>query len=547
MESSNNHKSAFQILGPIYKFIINIGLFFQSYFLWASISHSLAKDNQRTEPLDRTSFGIRRGLSSFNGAGGFFWDIFGFLESTTQINNTFINPDKKRRWIMAFWTLAILLVAYPFISYVFKLLQNAAKEGDIYHYLYGEPIALVASSFLMTMMAVYFGLAMRYWVDQVLRRALTEKEWEDYRNPNKNSVTLKEIAIRLGIGLPLGLVGSMLVSHYKPLILEKLGNLVSKSSFVYRYTDIVLSTVIILLGLHCVTLRVLLPAIVKIVNKFCMDENHKNQPRKYRTLAVTILLYTSGVVLFGVSAWVDRMQYFADPMIQTLVFQGVLFGAILCNVIGSAYIFKMMMLIVNGRKLVDGLMSDDENKVNKTQRRVKINKGIGASCILIATAIVLATVGLFIYSKIENVTKISDIIESIYFIVPLITLFTCLVFAGIVLNGRTKYIDTQTKSGLLNDDLNDLFDKINREDKKRLFADIFSDKNFFENGDKVAERKENDVGDRKNGSVTEKGDKSVVERTIAEKIGIKVNPDDKPDVYFEIYSQRKENSIVSGF
>jgi hypothetical protein len=472
IEGSNNHKNAFGAVHPVLKLTIFAGLMLQSYYLWSVISIATHNDSLQAAPLDKAAFAVERGFSSFNGAGGFLHDVFGFLGSTTTLINTFSDPDKKRRWTMLFWTSIILLVIFPFVSYLFKFLQNAAKEHDSYFYICGEPIALVFSSFLMTMTAVWFGLAMRYWTDQVLKKALTDEEWVQYKDPNQNKVTLKEFAVRVAVGVPLGLVGSILFSYYKPILLEKLAKVISETSFIYKYTEFTLTAIVVLFGLHCVTLRTMMPAFIKLFNQFFLDKNRRNHPHKAQTIIGMTIMYFSGIGCFGLAAVLDKMQYFSNPIVQTLAYQGALFFAIFFNIIGATYIFKMMMLIVNAKKLCEGLLSHDNKIVHKTQSTILRYKTSGILLIISGIAMIASTIGLFIYSKVHNIGKLYNILENVYFIAPVILLFTCLIFAGIALNGRSGYIQNELKNGAIAKDINDAIDKIDDKTLAELFENL---------------------------------------------------------------------------
>lgn len=484
IEGSNNHKNAFGAVHPVLKLTIFAGLMLQSYYLWSVISIATYNDSLQAAPLDKAAFAVERGFSSFNGAGGFLHDVFGFLGSTTTLINTFSDPDKKRRWTMLFWTSIILLVIFPFVSYLFKFLQNAAKEHDSYFYICGEPIALVFSSFLMTMTAVWFGLAMRYWTDQVLKKALTDKEWIQYKDPNQNKVTLKEFAVRVAVSVPLGLVGSILFSYYKPILLEKLATVFNETSFIYKYTEFTLTAIVVLFGLHCVTLRTMMPAFMKLCNQFFLDKNRRNHPHKARTIIGMTIMYFSGIGCFGLAAVLDKMQYFSNPIVQTIACQSALFFAIFFNIIGATYIFKMMMLVVNAKKLCEGLLSHDNKIVHKAQSTILWYKTSGILLIISGIAMIASTIGLFIYSKVHNIGKLYNILENVYFIAPVILLFTCLIFAGIALNGRSSYVQNELKNGEITKDIDNAIDKIN----DKTLADLFKklNENKSEQGESSA-------------------------------------------------------------
>ena len=472
IEGSNNHKNAFGAVHSVLKLTIFAGLMLESYYLWSLVSIATHNDNLKAAPLNKAAFAVERGFSSFNGAGGFLYDVFGFLGSTTTLINTFSDPDKKRRWTMLFWTTVISLIIFPFVSYLFKFLQNAAKEHDSYFYICGEPIALVFSSFLMTMTAVWFGLAMRYWTDQILKKALTNKEWIQYKDPNQNKVTLKEFAVRAAFSVPLGLVGSVLFSYYKPILLEKLAKVFNETSFVYKYTEFALTAIVVLFGLHCVTLRTMMPAFMKLFNQFFLDKNRRNHPHKVRTIIGMTIMYFSGVGCFGLAAVLDKMQYFSNPIVQTIACQSTLFFAIFFNIIGAAYIFKMMMLVVNARTLSEGLLSDDKKIVHKTQNTIFWYKTSGVLLIISGVAMIAATIALFIYSKVNSIEKLSKIMENVYFIAPVILLFTCLIFAGIALNGRSSYIQNELKNGEIAKDIDNAIDEIDDKTLAELFENL---------------------------------------------------------------------------
>lgn len=453
IEDTYDHKIPFKASPSWFKALTFVSIFVESYYLITNIE-AILDDERCSIKIDIINYSVLQGEKSFNGPGGFLYDIANFFVRIANfaLNFANINDKKTRPYKVLLKLLFMMLILMPATLFLYKKLSDSCRENYLDHYLHFNAILSVVYGFFLVGLCVFTGLILRYFTFKLLgMKILRGKEFEDCINPSVYSVTKREWLIRISFGLIVGSIGSILLPYLKPKILALLNKALGENHWVTKYCDFTLSGLIILLGMHVAALRIIIPAIIKILNNWLLhkDDLKKNQPKISKSAPLVIILYFSAIGLFGFYAAFEKKKYFGDGTIpQILTQHSILFFAICFNILAGIFLFKLMMVCVDGRKLCDRLLSDDLVTVRKGQRTIFINKITSIILLLSSLSLMITMIALFIHGRYKHKVELSKIIENQWVIAIITTIFVILFFTAIAIFSKTVFLEKILKNNI---------------------------------------------------------------------------------------------------
>jgi hypothetical protein len=457
VKNSNDQANSFQHLPTSLKFCAFAAFFINSFFanliLNVLISSALL------------TFAAIRGFNAFNGQGGLLHDIVNFFPYVGKLKKDWIEDDPKRLNTMIFGSIVMLCVVYPAVLYLSNDFLKKAEYFEKYSHLI-KSFVMVFQGLFMTLFAVLFGMALNYFVNLILKKKLNEKEYSLMKDQTQYSKPTKVEVITRVLIASLGLAGSIGIKYYTPKILEQ----ISTSNPFYSYVSVLLTAGLIMLGVQCLSTRVLIPMIRKLMLKHAREKEGKGRRKKVSIIILALTFYFSSIALFGLSAYLEKSVLFQNPVIQNLVVASCTGFGISFNILGCMFIFMMTMLLVNSREIATKLLSNDSKEKQEAKSDIKRNKIIGGGLLFCTSAFISIIVGAVIYSEIYNLQYLDLFKSKPYLVIALSLLIPIMIFTGIALYGKSKIIEKNCniieKSGGVDQIQKLLDDAVNNRNKR---------------------------------------------------------------------------------
>jgi hypothetical protein len=428
INDSNDQVTSFKHLPFSLKICAFVAFFINSFFANLLLNILLA-----TAAL--LSFSVLRGFNGFNGQGGFLHDIVNFFPYVGKLKKDWIDDDPKRYYSMIIGTLTILCVIYPMILYASDDLLKKAEQYTKYARLL-KSFAMIFQGFCLTFFAVLFGMALNYFINIALKKHLTKEEYDLMKDQTKYSTPTKtELIARLSVA-SLGVIGSITIKYFTPKILEQ----ISQSNPLYQYISYFLASAVILLGIQCLSIRVLIPMIRKLCLKYARENDGQGRRKKRNIIGLSFLFYSASILFFVLAAYFDKSPLFSNPVFNNLVLASCSSFAISFNILGCLFIFMMTMLLIDSRELTTKLLSDSDEDKNRARNIIIRNKIIGASLLTGSTILITSTVLILIYSEVNNLKYLEFFTSRPYLAIAMSFLLSVMIFAGIAMYGKTNQL-----------------------------------------------------------------------------------------------------------
>ena len=429
VRSSNDQVNSFKYLPAILKGSAVLTFFLNSFFSNNIINLSLKEKRL----LD---FSLLRGFGGLHNQGGLFHDLVNFFPYIGQLKKDWVDDNPTRIPTMIFGVLTTICLIYPAILY---LSDDFLKKAEYYEKYANtiKSLAMIFQGFFLTLTAVLFGMALNYFVNLILKKTLKKNEYDSMKDQAKYSkTTRKEITVRCSLAL-IGIVVSALMPYLKPKILEQISTL----NPLYPYVSFLLTGISILLGIQCLSIRILVPMFKKMLLKHTRKNEGYGGREKTKICCISFAFYALAIVFFALTAYLDKFPLFSNLILNNLTLASFTGIAIIFNILACQFIFMATMLLVDSRELTTDLLSGENKKQKKAEKVILNNKIIGGFLLGTATLFICAIAFILIYSKVKDLKYLDKIFLRPYLAISLSILLSVMVFIGMALYGKSSIIE----------------------------------------------------------------------------------------------------------
>ena len=436
VRSSNDQVNSFKYLPASLK-----GLSLLTFFLNSFFSNNVINLSLKEEKL--LDFSLLRGFGGLHNQGGLFHDLVNFFPYIGQLKKDWIDDNPNRISTMICGVLTTIYFIYPAILY---FSDDFLKKAEYYEKYANtiKSLTMVFQGFFLTLTAVLFGMALNYFVNLILKKTLKQDEYDSMKNQVQYSTTTKkEIYVRCLLAF-VGIGVSALIPYLKPRILERISNL----NPLYPYASFLFTGIGILLGIQCLSIRILVPIFKKILLKYARKDNGNGRRNKTKICSISVAFYTIAIALFALTAYLDKSPLFSNAILNNLTLASCSGVAIIFNILACQFIFMATMLSVNSRALTTNLLSENHVKQENARKEILVNKIFGGLLLSVATLFVCTIVFILIYSKVKDLNYLDKIFLRPYFAIFLSILLSAMVFIGMALYGKSSIIEYNV--GLIN-------------------------------------------------------------------------------------------------
>ena len=251
-----------------------------------------------------------------------------------------------------------------------------------------------------------------------------------------SKTTRKEITVRCFLAL-IGIGVSALMPYLKPKILEQISTL----NPLYPYVSFLLTGIGILLGIQCLSIRILVPTFKKMLLKHARKNEGCGGREKTKICCISLAFYAITIALFALTAYLDKSPLFSNLILNNLTLASFTGIAIIFNILACQFIFMATMLLVDSRELTTDLLSGENKKQKKAEKVILNNKIIGGFLLGTATLFICAIGFILIYSKVKDLKYLDKIFLRPYLAISLSILLSVMVFIGMALYGKSSIIE----------------------------------------------------------------------------------------------------------
>ena len=429
VRNSNDHANSFQHLPIGLKICVFAAFFISSFFTNLVLNILLLS-------AALISFSILRGFNGFNGQGGFLHDIVNFFPYVGKLKKDWIEDDPKRLNTMIIGSLAIVCAIYPAALYLSEDFLKKAEDYGKYTNLI-KSFVMILQGFFFTLLAVLFGMALNYFINIFLKTRLTKDEYDLMKDQTKYSKPAKTELITRLIVASLGVIVSVVGAYLKPKILAQ----ISTANPFYPYISVLITSIVILLGIQCLSTRIMIPIVRKLMLKCARENDGKGKRKKRNIIFLAFMFYFLSIVFFSLNTYFDKLKFFQNVIVNNVILASFTGLGISCNILGCLFIYMMTMLLIDSRALSTKLLSDIERDKNEAKSDIRRNKIIGAIILIGAVVSITSIAALLIYSEINHLKYMDFFISRPYLTIIYSFLLSVMIFSGIAFYGKTSIIE----------------------------------------------------------------------------------------------------------